>query len=89
MWLFGQSIQPSSVVRGELLYDCGDQFKNGPVWHVDENGPCSDSMIMSKSNASIRHFRSTGTGLNGALCGYWVEGGRRASLRRLLEKAMK
>ena len=34
-------------------------------------------------------FRRTATGLNGALCMYWVEGGRRASLRRLLEKAME
>ena len=34
-------------------------------------------------------FRRTDTGLNGVLCMYWVEGGRHASLRRLLEKAMK
>ena len=33
--------------------------------------------------------RSTDAGLNGALCAHWVEGGRRASLRRLLEKAME
>ena len=37
----------------------------------------------------MRGLRSTDTGLNGALCVYWVEGRRRASLRRLLEKAME
>ena len=37
----------------------------------------------------MRGFRRTDTGLNGALCVYWVEGGRRASFRRLLEKAME
>ena len=33
--------------------------------------------------------RSTDAGLNGALCAHWVEGGRRASSRRLQEKAMR
>ena len=37
----------------------------------------------------MRGFRRTATGLNGVLCMYWVEGGRHASLRRLLEKAME
>ena len=35
------------------------------------------------------HSRRTDTGLNGALCVFWVESGHRASLRRLLEKAME
>ena len=34
-------------------------------------------------------FRRTDTGLNDALCVSWVEGGRHASFRRLLEKAME
>ena len=33
--------------------------------------------------------KSTDAGLNGALCEHWVEGGRRASSRRLQEKAMR
>ena len=37
----------------------------------------------------MRGFRRTDTGLNDGLCMYWVEGRRHASLRRLLEKAMK
>ena len=37
----------------------------------------------------MRGFRRTDTGLNSVLCVFWVEGRRRASLRRLLEKAMK
>ena len=36
-----------------------------------------------------RHARRTDTGLNAALCVFWVEGRRSASLRRLLEKAME
>ena len=37
----------------------------------------------------MRGFRRTDTGLNSALCVFWVEGRRHASLRRLLEKAME
>ena len=37
----------------------------------------------------MRGFRRTDTGLNSALCVFWVERGRHASFRRLLEKAMK
>ena len=37
----------------------------------------------------MRGFRRTDTGLNSVLCVFWVEGRRRASLRRLLEKAME
>ena len=37
----------------------------------------------------MRGFGRTDTGLNDALCVFWVEGRRHASLRRLLEKAME
>ena len=37
----------------------------------------------------MKGFRRTATGLNDALRVYWVEGRRRASLGRLLEKAME
>ena len=35
------------------------------------------------------HSRSTDAVLNGALCAHWVEGGRHASSKRLLEKGRK
>ena len=57
------------------------------------------SCLKTKNNASWlagklpggikRDSKRTATGLNGVLCVSWVEGGRRASLRRLLEKAME
>ena len=72
---------PSRVCRGPVLISATTH--HGHPFHRLDSSPAYPSEIPQQKSSRCRPKR-TGTGLNGALCVYWVEGGRHASLRRLL-----